>query len=642
METQFINEPLEKKPNKCRAYNCTPNIKSTGFTHLMKLVLQGKTTSEKEDLYYLINDNMDDINEQNDAGLTALMIACRNSNTYSSVEIVKILLDNQNLDINKQDKEGHTALMMACRYGNTDSNIDTIKLLLDHPNIDINKQDKDGLTALMMACIYYDTSSNIETVKLLLYHPKIDINIKNTKWNCNALEISCLYVKIEPIKLLSDLKNVDNDSCSAEIGSSVNMSCGKTKGKDTIEIIKLLLKNTDVNINRQYGAQGNTPLIEASRFGLTEVAEMLLNYRGIDINKQNNDGKTALMMACVNYSYHQDITFFDLLLNHPNIDINKKDNNGRTALALLFKLGKSTLYSEWYVAIIKLFLNHKELDINIQNNEGETILMELSKDDSVDPKIEIVELLLSHKSIDVNKKNNVGYTALMLLIRNRNRIFQIMTARMLLGHKKLNINEQDNEGFTYLMMMCNHEENEDRTTVAKLILSHPDIDLNKKNNRDMQVTKIIDHNYNNFCTKIPELILCHPRLSIDIDTLQTLLNNRNNERYVEILIPKIFNPLIFNYDFITKILVISGDKYNIIKYCYLHTNVKKNIIKDIKNHKEQLYCKPHNIIALCSEIDFELKFKTREEVFKKLDKKLKFIFDIKNEFDMVNKTLFYL
>ena len=65
-------------------------------------------------------------------------------------------------------------------------------------------------------------------------------------------------------------------------------------------------------------------------------------------------------------------------------------------------------------------------------------------------------------------------------------------------------------------------------------------------------------------------------------------------------------------------------------------------MSQIESHKEQLYYKPNNIIALCSEVNFKLKFKNSDEVFRELDDKLKYIFDIKNEEDMINKITFYL
>ena len=68
----------------------------------------------------------------------------------------------------------------------------------------------------------------------------------------------------------------------------------------------------------------------------------------------------------------------------------------------------------------------------------------------------------------------------------------------------------------------------------------------------------------------------------------------------------------------------------------------KKILDCIYDCKENIYCSPGNITALCAEVDFKLKFKNKEQVFQELNNKLKFIFDIKDENDMINKVLFYL
>ena len=70
--------------------------------------------------------------------------------------------------------------------------------------------------------------------------------------------------------------------------------------------------------------------------------------------------------------------------------------------------------------------------------------------------------------------------------------------------------------------------------------------------------------------------------------------------------------------------------------------LKKKCWKKISDYKEEIYYKPNNIYSLCSEISFKLKFKTSGQVFEELNDKLKFIFDIKNEFDMIDKISFYL
>jgi uncharacterized protein len=61
---------------------------------------------------------------------------------------------------------------------------------------------------------------------------------------------------------------------------------------DTVRTL-LASQNADVNGIDEYG---NTPLIEAARFGHNEVVTALLMAKA-DVKIKNNEGKTALMLA---------------------------------------------------------------------------------------------------------------------------------------------------------------------------------------------------------------------------------------------------------------------------------------------------------------------------------------------------------
>ena len=61
---------------------------------------------------------------------------------------------------------------------------------------------------------------------------------------------------------------------------------------DTVKAL-LVAPNVDVNAIDEHG---NTPLIEAARFGHDDVVRALLIARA-DVKVKNDDGKTALMLA---------------------------------------------------------------------------------------------------------------------------------------------------------------------------------------------------------------------------------------------------------------------------------------------------------------------------------------------------------
>ncbi len=82
---------------------------------------------------------------------------------------------------------------------------------------------------------------------------------------------------------------------------------------------------TGSNLNEKEPFGGSTPLITASIFGKTEIAEQLINA-GADLDIQNNDGSTALISA----SFFCRPEIVNMLLKK-NADKTIKNNYGQTA-----------------------------------------------------------------------------------------------------------------------------------------------------------------------------------------------------------------------------------------------------------------------------------------------------------------------
>eukprot|EP00761_Pharyngomonas_kirbyi_P010460 gb/GECH01010480.1/.p1 GENE.gb/GECH01010480.1/~~gb/GECH01010480.1/.p1 ORF type:complete len:114 (+),score=21.32 gb/GECH01010480.1/:1-342(+) len=80
----------------------------------------------------------------------------------------------------------------------------------------------------------------------------------------------------------------------------------------------------------------NTPLHYARRRDLT-IVKKLLQYPDIDVNAQDTNGRTPLMLSCSKVL--DDKTIAKELLKHPQIDVNVKDNDGVCfSISLLFYL----------------------------------------------------------------------------------------------------------------------------------------------------------------------------------------------------------------------------------------------------------------------------------------------------------------
>ena len=167
---------------------------------------------------------------------------------------------------------------------------------------------------------------------------------------------------------------------------------------------------------------------------------------GYDLNIKNYNGYSPLIYACD--FYLTKIEIVKLLLNY-DVDVNKQDNFGRTALIYL-SINNNT-------EIAKLLLN-AGADIDKQDNFGYTPLMYAAKNDNV----EFIKLLINF-GVDLNKQNNTGYTALIIAIDNNSN----ESIKILLD-AGADIDKQNNRGFTALIKAASKNNRE----IVELLLDY--------------------------------------------------------------------------------------------------------------------------------------------------------------------------
>jgi len=441
---------------------------------------------------------------------------------------------------------------------------------------------------------------------------------------------------------LEEIPNIDKEYYVSPLTKSKGLThlmklvlCAKNNDR-CLEMIKEIIKDDPDKINEKC-EKGWTALLIACRncssYSNIEVVKILSNYPNIDINEQNYYGCTALMLACGFSNNDSNIETIKLLLDHPDIDVNKHDDDGWTPLMRACRISNT----DSNIETVKLLLDRSDIDVNKQETDGWTALILACRYSSTDSNVETVKLLLNRSDIDVNKQNGCGHGALMLSCWYSNTGSNIETIELLLSYPDIDVNKCDNYGWTALKFACVYGNADSDVEIVRLLLDHPNIDINVQNGRDGMIEKIRS------CETIRNIFakyMSNSDAHINKDILEVIIEK--DKSHIDLLIPKIFNPLIFDTNLMIKMLTNCNDMDKIIYYCYLHTTVKKTVLKNMPDHKEEIYYRPNNIIALCSEINFKLKFKTGNEVFEELDDKLKFIFDIKNEFDMVNKIRFYL
>ena len=366
----------------------------TGLTALMMACIKGHIK-----VVELLLNKKADTNIQDSIGSTALMIACINGH----FKLVELLL-NKNADPNIQDSDGCTALMLASEHGYSQ----IVELLLNK-NADPNIQDSVGLTALMIACI----NGHFKLVELLL-NKNADPNIQDSD-GCTALMQASQHGYSQIVELL--LKDEADPNIQNMNGQTALWFANHRHDFQVVEV--LLNHHANPNIRDMHGY---TELHFAvfcsmkrnSKFGFPstemtgavedyiKIIQLLIGHSSIDIDAVNDEGFTSLMCA----SRYGCTEVVELLLEagaNPNIQIKTSITMKNTMSDLP---GDILLQPQCKSRLLLQYNNYlvKGMTIN-----GTTALIFASFEGHLD----IVQILLQAKAIP-DLQNETGYTALLL------------------------------------------------------------------------------------------------------------------------------------------------------------------------------------------------------------------------------------
>ena len=353
------------------------------------------------------------------------------------------------------------------------------------------------------------------------------------------------------------------------------------------------------------------------------LIDKIKNYKN-EINKQNNNGWTALMLSCRNSNTKSNIqTVIELI--QENADLNKQNDNGFTALMLSCRYSNT----DSNIQIVKELIQ-RGADLNKQNNDGRTALSLSCRYSNTESNIETVKELIQ-RGADLNKQNNDGWTALMFSCRYSNTESNIRTVTELIKGDA-DCNKQNNNGWTALMLLCRYS-NSNIQTVKELIKGGAD--CNKQSN-DGWTALMLSRRYSNNGSTIQ---IVKELIKGGVDLNITELINFNNQEINDMLVMMYKN----NIGKI-KLLMPKLDNETVNDICKFNAYIN-DINKKIIVHKNNIYAKPGNIMFLCTEIAFNIKKDVKNTVkneYTNISPKLKYLFDVKDETDMINKINFYL
>ena len=341
-----------------------------------------------------------DINVRVEDYNTPLMLASKKGNKGA----VRFLIE-AGADIKAVNRLGNTALLLASENGHTE----VVRLLIE-AGADVGFEGGNWKTALLLA----SENGHTEVVRLLIEKGGVDAHAVSHSRRETALLLASENGHTEVVRLLieagADIKKaVNRDKKTALLLASEN---GHT------EVIRLLIEaGADVNAKSGYRIHSETALLFMAR----------IRYRGMenafDISPFPVRWWRSLTRETAVSRYIETMKF----LIKQGADVNTQNRNGDTALILAVEGGNMTA--------IRLLIK-KGADVNIQNEVGDTALILAVRRGNMTA----VRLLIK-KGADVNIQNEVGDTALMSAVRYRN-----MTAVRLLIKKGADVNIQAENG----------------------------------------------------------------------------------------------------------------------------------------------------------------------------------------------------
>lgn len=216
----------------------------------------------------------------------------------------------------------------------------------------------------------------------------------------------------------------------------------------------------------QQDSHGRTALMLACEKGDIDAVENLLQIP-VDVNIQDKQGITALMLNC-NSRWGNNYDHLCFLLQVPGININLQDNKGRTALTLA-SIKKNSLF-------IKRLCQEPSLNCDAKDANGLNPAIYAFIEGNYEIFVRLIKKTREFKFFPLNLKNKKGQTPLIALCSTGQTYFlKVLLDR--LGPDDLS--RKDNKGRTALMHACCH----DFFDIVTLLIKTNKVDPNQQNNK---------------------------------------------------------------------------------------------------------------------------------------------------------------
>ncbi|KAF4946660.1 hypothetical protein FGADI_11008 [Fusarium gaditjirri] len=406
--------------------------------------------------------DMDDIRPDVSSkyGSTALILAARGG----FVDVVKILIADGRIEVGCENHDGRTALSFAVESGSEAVTDELLATGAANPN----GQDSQGRTALIWAAdphLRYrhgGWQSHEGVIRKLLARSQIDVNSKNASGG-TALFYAAKNGALRLVVALLEQPNIDPMAGPRNISP---LAAAASNGH--ADVVQALLSIGRVDVNAVIaGWDQRTALMAAVEYGRVEyesATQVLLSTAGIDVNFQDRDGTTALMLAAAGGTSGM-VKLILTAGGNPNV----QDHNGNTAINMAIFHGRD-------IEILKVLLEDPGVEPDRPNNVGRTALSLAAEAG----KIEYVNALLAREDVNPDARDILGRGPLSWVFGESGLEWQSeewkAVLRRLLSIPAVDPNAEDHNGLTPLLLAIMSDHGHE---YVEVLLSRPDLDVNR-------------------------------------------------------------------------------------------------------------------------------------------------------------------
>ena len=297
----------------------------------------------------LIIEKMSNINQINKEGYTALLLISKFCNNLNAETIINLLI-SKGADIHIQNNKKYNALMLVSKYGCSHPSDKLMDILLEK-GVSLTIMNKNKANALILAAENKsDKSTIIKLHKLITAIKSLKIELSSEEKDNYILTV--LYTKytskgdinilgiIEQLgEMEIGLNFLDADFNSILMKLLLNRQLFEKKTLSLVEpVINFLLKSK-INLN-QINKKGHNALTYAAIYSPLNIFQKILDSNlNWDLKIEDKYGNNLIMTILDIESQFWDSHFCQIieLLINKGVDVNKINKYGHTALILAIK-----------------------------------------------------------------------------------------------------------------------------------------------------------------------------------------------------------------------------------------------------------------------------------------------------------------